>query len=1363
MSLIVADRVQETTNTTGTGAYILGGASPGFQAFSVVTSNADTVYYSVTDNVDFEVGLGTYASSGNLISRTTVFSSSNSNNAVSWGVGTKNIFLTYPADKAVIEDVSNNVTIGNNLVVGGTVDGVDIQTLNTTANAALPKAGGTMTGDLVLNADPTAALQSATKQYVDTIAAAGIHYHQACRAETTANLNATYSNGSSGVGATLTNAGTQAALVLDGVTLVATDRVMVQDQTNTAHNGVYTVTTVGSGSTNWVLTRATDADSYSPSDPDALGEGDAFFITEGTVHGGELDVMTTSGVITFGTTGIVFAQVSDAPIYTAGAGLSISGTEFSLVTPVTSATALATARTIGMTGDVVWTSATFDGTGNVTGVATIQPNSVTLGTDTTGSYVGAGATSGTGLSGSLSGEGGTFTVTSNATNANTASTIVARDGSGNFSAGTITGALSGNATTATSLASGRTIGMTGDVVWTSASFDGSGNVTGTATIQANSVALGTDTTGNYVSSIANGSYLTGGGSASENKAYTLGVDATSANTASKVVARDSSSNFSAGTVTAALTGNASTATALQNARTINGVSFNGTANITVADSTKLPLAGGTLNGGVTIDSGNGDQLLLDNAGERYTQISFKHNGAQEAAIWYDATDNFLVAHASSGDGFKVQTGGSNDRLTIDASGNVATNGTTFKSDSNTDRNFKLQASATGTSVGLSHFYGNGSHGYQLYASGTSYGFLDGNWAQWDIQKVKNGQFKVDEGAGLQHVFNDGYHPNADKWTTARTLTLSGDATGSVSWDGSANASLAVAVTDADTVDGIHAASFLRSDADDSFSGGLVSTSRDEGIFGTYDSTKTDQIWSMGTAYKNNASGANFGNLYGLAYKHTNNTTGGTMAGGHQVVWCTNGGPRVALGESGIWSSGQLEINSTVDQKIILGGSSSPYIRFRESSTDKAYIQWNTDGYLMFRNQESGNFRFRSAGTTNAVKFTLEASDGDLYGSIYSTHDNEIGFLDDQNEWAYRFKRDDRHEWRVNNSPKLTLTSSALTLDAGTSSTLDVICDNDGLALIRARGTSQGTGAVEVGQSDTYGGGMYYNGDGSPPFASGEVADTIGFYRMEAGSRTEVFYYPYNSNNVVFNGNVTASDMYISGNLVHNGDSNTYLGFGTDTISLVTGNSAEVIITPTGVRLGDSGNGYFQPVTGNYGSIQIDGGNHGGWEGYSIGGRIVFMHDNSSSTGIYNDVDNEWLFNAQRNSYTQLYYNGAWRVQTSTGGVSISGDLNSTSDIRYKKNIETIDSALDKVQSLRGVTFDWDNDAFAEDENTKKPNFTERATGVIAQDVEKVLPEAVRENEDGFKNVAYGNMVGLLIEAIKEQQAQIDELKAQLNG
>jgi hypothetical protein len=662
MAFIVADRVKETTNSTGTGTYALGGATAGFQAFSAVTSNTDTVYYAISDNINFEVGVGAYASSGNSISRTTILSSSNSGSAVNWGIGTKDIFLTYPAEKAVIEDASNNVTIGNNLVVGGTVDGRDVAADGVTADAALPKAGGTMSGNLVLNADPTIALQSATKQYVDTIAAAGIHYHQACRAETTANLNAAYSNGSSGVGATLTNAGTQAAIVVDGVTLSATNRVMVQLQTNQAHNGVYTVTTVGSASTNWVLTRATDADSYAPSDSDALGQGDAFFITEGTVHGGELDVMTTSGVITFGTTNIVFALVSDAPIYTAGTGMSLSGTEFSigqavatnsnvsfnqvtgaLVGNASTATALATGRTISLTGDATGTSGSFDGTGNasinttVSGLTGKQPYltiAVTVSNPGAGNrYYLDGALQQTALlqrsvtvrfdqsDSSNSSHPLLLSTTSNGTHGGGSSyttgvTVVGTPGSsgaytqvtleqdapinlfyyctnhsgmgGKVSTGidltttatptfaTVTADLTGSATT---LATGRTIGMTGDVVWTSASFDGSGNVTGTATIQANSVALGTDTTGNYVQSVANGSYLTGGGSASEGTALTLGVDATDANTASKVVARDGYGNFTAGTVTAALSGNASTATTLATARTIGGVSFNGAANI----------------------------------------------------------------------------------------------------------------------------------------------------------------------------------------------------------------------------------------------------------------------------------------------------------------------------------------------------------------------------------------------------------------------------------------------------------------------------------------------------------------------------------------------------------------------------------------------------------------------------------------------------------------------------------------------------------------------------------------------------------------------------------------------------------------
>ncbi len=118
--------------------------------------------------------------------------------------------------------------------------------------------------------------------------------------------------------------------------------------------------------------------------------------------------------------------------------------------------------------------------------------------------------------------------------------------------------------------------------------------------------------------------------------------------------------------------------------------------------------------------------------------------------------------------------------------------------------------------------------------------------------------------------------------------------------------------DSDKLDGIHGTSFLRSDANDAFTGmfSVGSTGkRSAGLYGVYDSYKTAHIWSMGTAYKIPDSGANFGNLCGLAYKHTNNKTGGTMAGGHQMVWCESGVPKAALGSSGIWSGGNIYATS----------------------------------------------------------------------------------------------------------------------------------------------------------------------------------------------------------------------------------------------------------------------------------------------------------------------------------------------------------------------------------------------------------------------------------------------------------------------
>jgi hypothetical protein len=119
MALKFADRVQETTSTTGTGAYSLGGAKTGFQAFSAFLSSTDTTYYTATDGTNWEVGVGTFTSPSTL-ARTTILSSSNGNAAVSWSAGDKDIFVTYPAGRRVIGDnLSLNITGttgGGNLV-----------------------------------------------------------------------------------------------------------------------------------------------------------------------------------------------------------------------------------------------------------------------------------------------------------------------------------------------------------------------------------------------------------------------------------------------------------------------------------------------------------------------------------------------------------------------------------------------------------------------------------------------------------------------------------------------------------------------------------------------------------------------------------------------------------------------------------------------------------------------------------------------------------------------------------------------------------------------------------------------------------------------------------------------------------------------------------------------------------------------------------------------------------------------------------------------------------------------------------------------------------------------------------------------
>ena len=443
MALVLKDRVKETTTTSGTGTVTLAGAATGFQSFAAVGDGNET-YYAIVDAAtgDWEVGIGVYTASGTTLSRATVLSSSNAGSLVNFGSGTKDVFVTYPSSRSVYQNTTGTVTVQNEFQTIN-ADTINVSTANITA--------GTVT------TTPTTGNDLVNKTYVDTMVSSGITYHAPVKYEvpsTTGNLTATYDNGTAGVGATLTNAGTLGAFTPDGVVASVNDRILIYNQTNQFENGVYTVTTVGDGSTPWVLTRATDADTYGVKSPNSLGQGDAFFVTSGNTGAGETYECNTVGTITFGTTAITFVQISSAQVYSAGTGLTLTGTQFSITSTGVSAATYGSASSVPVIA--------FNAQGQATSV-TDTPIAIS-GSAVSGDITGkSGGTTAALTAGAFLNSAGTFdgstarTFDVNADSANTASTVVARDASGNFSAGTITATLSGSATsagTATNIAGG---------------------------------------------------------------------------------------------------------------------------------------------------------------------------------------------------------------------------------------------------------------------------------------------------------------------------------------------------------------------------------------------------------------------------------------------------------------------------------------------------------------------------------------------------------------------------------------------------------------------------------------------------------------------------------------------------------------------------------------------------------------------------------------------------------------------------------------------------------------------------------------------------------------------------------------------
>lgn len=201
MALIIKDRVQETTTTTGTGAVSLGGAVTTFVTFSSVMANADTTYYAIISSTDWEVGLGTYATSGNTLTRTTVYASSNAGAAVNFTAGTKYVYGDAVADRILMKDA-------NNTIASATLSGT------TTVS-------GTLTGT------PTVASGSSLASQIVTVNLGNF-----------ANTYTSPTNGASGTGSVATVTWVTALAVAPAIG----SQVTVVGMTPTGYNGIYTVT-----------------------------------------------------------------------------------------------------------------------------------------------------------------------------------------------------------------------------------------------------------------------------------------------------------------------------------------------------------------------------------------------------------------------------------------------------------------------------------------------------------------------------------------------------------------------------------------------------------------------------------------------------------------------------------------------------------------------------------------------------------------------------------------------------------------------------------------------------------------------------------------------------------------------------------------------------------------------------------------------------------------------------------------------------------------------------------------------------------------------------------------------------------------
>ena len=614
--------------------------------------------------------------------------------------------------------------------------------------------------------------------------------------------------------------------------------------------------------------------------------------------------------------------------------------------------------------------------------------------------------------------------------------------------------------------------------------------------------------------------------------------------------------------------------------------------------------------------------------------------------------------------------------------------------------------------------------------------------------------------------------------------------------------------------------------------------------------------------------------------------------------------------TGITIAGAIHMDTSTDQKIVLQGSTNPYIRFREGTTDRGYIQWHAsnNGFL-FRNLEHYNFNFRGIESTNGCQLNMQRGNGTTLGSFYGSSDG-IGVLDADSQWAVQAVTDSTVKLRVNNNDVFVAGVGGVSGDYGTVETKGSGKGNwegysiNGRAVFMHDGGT-GTGIYnDVNNQWMFHG--YLNGSSSIRHAGATKIETMstgvdvtgaiqlndGNTKIEEGSgnairlktnsgycdigpqntahchiytdRTNFYFnktalYANSTSNPIWHGGNDGSgsgldadklDGFHASSFVQVGNNSSLNGDSRNTRGVTRlyrrdGNSDYSVQTSwTGsywLLRGYSGDNFHGECMVNYASnagnadtvdslnassflrsdaadtatgtltvrdIKIQSGYHlqrsshnsGHLEGsynnigansyktnpiYTIGSSynpedaslnnmygVGFTHTNASFIGFGSTAG--WGMYVASDGDARVWLNG------SDGTGYFSSNITAyASDQRLKTNIKPVQNALDKVCQLRGVEFDWVDDITSEYDFHPS---TMHETGVIAQEVEKVIPDAVKTapmndnytvkcgEDHNFLTVQHDKIVPVLIEAVKEQQKQIesqqkriDELESKLNN